>query len=80
MKLQGNHPRISVDAEIMLGKPCIAGTRIPIYLILRKLAAGMSHGEIREAYPRLQDGDIEAALAFAADSLEEPIEPASAAE
>ena len=61
-----DHPRIEIDPDIMLGKPCIRGTRVPIYLILRKLAAGASEVEIREAYPALDDGDIQAALAYAA--------------
>jgi uncharacterized protein (DUF433 family) len=34
------HPRISKDAAVMVGKPCIAGTRIPVDLLLRKLAHG----------------------------------------
>ena len=73
MDVEDTHPRISIDPEIMLGKPCIKGTRIPIYLILRKLAAGMDEAEIREAYPRLQDGDVQAALAYAADHFDEPV-------
>ena len=73
MDVKDTHPRISIDPEIMLGKPCIKGTRIPIYLILRKLSAGMDEAEIREAYPRLHDGDIQAALAYAADHFDEPV-------
>ena len=73
MDADTTHPRISSDPEIMLGKPCIKGSRIPIYLILRKLAAGMDEAEIREAYPRLRDGDVQAALAYAADHFDEPV-------
>ena len=71
--MENAHPRISVDPEIMLGKPCIKGTRIPIYLILRKLAAGRSEADIHEAYPRLKPGDVQAALAYAADHFDEPV-------
>lgn len=71
--MEDAHPRISVDPQIMLGKPCITGTRIPIYLILRKLAAGQSLADIHEAYPRLREGDVQAALAYAADHFDEPV-------
>ncbi|MGJ3231677.1 MAG: DUF433 domain-containing protein [Oceanicaulis sp.] len=73
MDMEDAHPRISVDPQIMLGKPCIKGTRIPIYLILRKLAAGQSLADIHEAYPRLREGDVQAALAYAADHFDEPV-------
>jgi uncharacterized protein (DUF433 family) len=64
------HPRITADPKIMLGKPCIKGTRITVELILRKLGAGRSFAEIVEAYPHLSDDDIRAALAFAADYMQ----------
>ncbi|MFP4520033.1 MAG: DUF433 domain-containing protein [Oceanicaulis sp.] len=73
MDMGNTHPRISVDPEIMLGKPCIKGARIPIYLILRKLAAGQSEADIHEAYPRLKKGDVQAALAYAAGHFDEPV-------
>jgi uncharacterized protein (DUF433 family) len=61
--------RIEVDPEIMLGKPIIRGTRIPVELILRKLSEGATEAELLDAYPRLTTEDIQAALAYAADSL-----------
>jgi len=64
------HTRISVDPGIMLGKPCIKGTRITVELILRKLGAGRSFAELLEAYPHLSDDDLRAALAFAADYMQ----------
>lgn len=64
------HPRISADPGIMMGKPCIKGTRITVELILRKLGAGHAFADILDAYPRLTEDDIRAALAFAADYLE----------
>jgi uncharacterized protein (DUF433 family) len=53
----------------MLGKPVIRGTRIPVELILRKLSEGAAEADLLDAYPRLNKEDIQAALAYAADSL-----------
>lgn len=59
--------RIELNPKIMLGKPVIRGTRIPVELILRKLSEGASEEELLEAYPRLTRADIRAAVAYAAD-------------
>jgi uncharacterized protein (DUF433 family) len=59
--------RIVSDPAVMLGKPVIRGTRIPVELILRKLAEGASHADLRDAYPRLTEDDLLAAIAYAAD-------------
>jgi uncharacterized protein (DUF433 family) len=59
--------RIEVDPKVMLGKPVIRGTRVPVELILRKLSQGASEADLLDAYPRLSKEDIQAALAFAAD-------------
>ena len=61
--------RIEINPAVMLGKPVIRGTRVPVELILRKLADGMTEAELLDAYPRLTREDIQAALAYAADSL-----------
>ena len=61
------HPRIASDPQVMMGKPCVRGTRITVELILRKLGAGRTPAEIVEAYPHLSDEDVRAALEFAAD-------------
>jgi uncharacterized protein (DUF433 family) len=63
------HPRISSDPAVMLGKPCIKGTRITVELILRWLAEGRSFDELLEAYPHISEEDIKAALAYAADEV-----------
>jgi uncharacterized protein (DUF433 family) len=60
------HPRIASDPNVMLGKPCIRGTRITVELILRWLSEGRSFAELREAYPHISEDDIKAALAYAA--------------
>jgi len=59
------HNRISVDPEIRHGKPCIKGTRIPVYLILDLLGGGSSVEEILDDYPDLKTEDIRACLEYA---------------
>ena len=49
------------------GRPCIRGMRIAVADVLGWLAAGMSHDEIIHDYPELNEADIRACLAFAAD-------------
>ncbi len=61
--------RIEVNPDVMMGKPVIRGTRIPVELILRKLGEGATEAELLEAYPRLTAADIRAAIFFAADTL-----------
>jgi uncharacterized protein (DUF433 family) len=61
--------RIEMDPEVMFGKPVIRGTRIPVELILRKLAEGATETDLLDSYPRLNEADIKAALAYAADTL-----------
>lgn len=54
--------RIEVNPDVMLGKPVIRGTRIPVELILRKLSEGASEADLLDAYPHLTHEDIEAAV------------------
>lgn len=61
--------RIEINPAVMLGKPVICGTRIPVELVLRKLAEGATEADLLDAYPRLTAADIRAVLAYAADSL-----------
>lgn len=61
--------RIEVNPNILLGKPVIAGTRIPVYLILNLLAAGYDYDRIIQAYPGLDREDIEAALSYAGQRM-----------
>ena len=56
--------RISKSADVMLGKPVIAGTRITVEHILEELAAGMTFDELLEAHPRLTREDLQAAVAY----------------
>jgi uncharacterized protein (DUF433 family) len=61
--------RIETDPKVMLGKPVIRGTRLPVELLLRKLGDGASEEDLLDAYPRLTREDIRAAMAYAADAL-----------
>lgn len=61
--------RVEMNPGVMLGKPVIRGTRIPVELLLRKLAEGATIEDLLDAYPRLTAEDIRAALAYAADSV-----------
>lgn len=63
------HERIETRPEIMLGKPVIKGTRIPVELIVRKLGEGASIEDLLDGYPNLKNEDIQAALIYAADTL-----------
>jgi uncharacterized protein (DUF433 family) len=61
--------RIEVNPAVMHGKPVIKGTRIPVELLLRKLGEGASVTELLDAYPRLSEVDVKAALSYAADTI-----------
>lgn len=61
--------RIAINPKIMLGKPVIKGTRIPVEIILRKLSEGAAMSDLLEAHPHLTQEDVYAALAYAADAV-----------
>lgn len=61
--------RIEINPNVMLGKPVIRGTRIPVELILRKISEGATEGDLVDAYPKLTTDDIHAAVRYAADTL-----------
>jgi len=63
--------RISVNPQVCHGKACIRGTRVMISVILDNLAAGVPHEELLQSYPSLQELDIQAALAYAAELARE---------
>lgn len=64
-----NSPLITSDPAVMLGKPVVAGTRITVELILRKLGAGESIDQILDSHPQLNREAVLAALSFAAGTL-----------
>lgn len=61
--------RIEINPKVMMGKPVIRGTRIPVELLLRKLGEGATETDLLDAYPRLKREDIQAAIGYAADVL-----------
>ncbi|MBX9926844.1 MAG: DUF433 domain-containing protein [Hyphomicrobiaceae bacterium] len=63
------HSCVTRDPQVMMGKPVISGTRIPIEHILRCLAAGDAPEHVLANYPQLTIEDIHAAQAYAADYL-----------
>ncbi len=63
-------PRITVDEKIRFGRPVIKGTRVPVDLILGKLAGGMTYDEVMVEYDLARE-DILAALKYAAKALAE---------
>lgn len=63
------HDRIERDPKEMLGTPVIRGTRIPVELILRKLAERATEADLLDACPHLTRAGILAARACAADAI-----------
>ena len=65
--------RVTVDPDVLVGKPVMKGTRIPVYLIVELVANGMTNKEIIKEYPRLKDEDIKAALLYASKLVESEV-------
>jgi uncharacterized protein (DUF433 family) len=63
--------RITVNPNILAGKPIIKGTRIPVELILDLLANGWTTETILVNYPQLKKEDITAVLKYATEILKE---------
>ena len=63
--------RITIDPNVMGGKPCIRGMRVTVGTITGLVASGASFPEILELYPYLEQEDIKAALAYATWRAEE---------
>ena len=61
-------PRIVVDPKIRFGKPVIQGTRLPVELVIGKLAGGMTTQEVADEYG-ITSEDIRAALSYAASVI-----------
>jgi uncharacterized protein (DUF433 family) len=61
-------PRISIDEKVRFGKPVIKGTRVPVDLIIAKLAGGMTYEEVMSECDLTRE-DILAALDYAAKRL-----------
>ena len=61
----GSHPRIVRRPDIWGGKAVVEGTRVPVFMVHARLQSGWRPEEIREAYPRLTDDDVEAVIGYA---------------
>ena len=57
------------DPKVLYGKPVIKNTRIPVDLLLEKLAAGDTIDDLLNAYPNITREDINASLLFAAEAV-----------
>ncbi|MCO6448948.1 MAG: DUF433 domain-containing protein [Ignavibacterium album] len=62
--------RITINRDILVGKPTIRGLRISVDQIIKALAAGLTQEEILEDYPELEKDDIKAELLYASKVLE----------
>ena len=66
MNRQALEERIVSDPAVLLGKPIVRGTRVPVYLIVGPVEAGQTPEQIVDDYPDLTIEDVEAAVAYAA--------------
>jgi uncharacterized protein (DUF433 family) len=71
MKKEDLLNRITINPEVMVGKPVIRGLRITVEQILRALAGGVKVEELLEDYPELEREDIQAALIYASELVNE---------
>jgi uncharacterized protein (DUF433 family) len=69
--------RISIDPEVVHGRPAVRGTRVRVSDVLSLLAAGADEAEILEDYPYLEADDIKACLAYGAAQADHTILTAS---
>ncbi len=71
---------ITVDPQILVGKPVVKGTRISVELVIDLLAAGWTEQQVLDSYPTLKTDDVRACLAYASEILHAekvfPLEPA----
>ena len=61
--------KIDINPSVMLGKPVVRNTRIPVELVLRKLAEGAQIADLLDAYPKLTEDDVRACLEYAAEAI-----------
>jgi len=71
MKKEDLLNRITINPDIMVGKPTIRGLRITVEHILQAMASGVSVEDILADYPELEKEDIQAVLLYAAELVNE---------
>jgi uncharacterized protein (DUF433 family) len=69
------YDRITFDPQVMGGRACIRGMRIPVSLVVKLVANGMTLEQILHEYPDLEADDIYQALQYAADLVDEELHP-----
>jgi uncharacterized protein (DUF433 family) len=65
--------RLTVDPNVMSGRPCIRGLRLAVRRVVEAVALYPDRSELRQEYPELEDDDIRQALEFAAGNLDDEI-------
>jgi uncharacterized protein (DUF433 family) len=70
-EVKGIGDRITVDPDVLVGKPTIMGLRISIEQILKALAAGVTTQDLLQDYPEPEEDDIKASLFYASQLVEE---------
>ncbi len=65
-------PNITLNAKVRFGKPVIEGTRVPVDLVVGKIAGGMAVDEVEREYD-LTHGQVLAALRYAADLVSQEV-------
>ena len=65
--------RITVDPNVMNGRPCIRGMRLTVRRVVEAVALYPDRSELRQEYPELVDDDIRQALEFAAGNLDDEV-------
>jgi uncharacterized protein (DUF433 family) len=73
--ITGMYDRITFDPQIMGGRACIRGMRIPVSLVVKLVANGMTLEQILREYPDLEAEDVHQALQYAADLVDEELHP-----
>ena len=63
--------RITINPDVMVGKPTIRGLRITVEQVLKALSAGIAQKSILEDYPELEPEDVQAVLLYAAERIGE---------
>ena len=69
--MEALNERITIDSDVLGGKPVIRGLRISVEQILRAMAAGVSQEDLLVDYPELEQEDMTAVLLYAADMIGE---------
>ena len=68
-----NMDRITFDPQVMGGRACVRGMRLPVSVVLKALAGGMSREAILEDYPDLEATDIQQCIQYAAMLADERV-------